>query len=91
MSALVVLLVVTIAVYSNEARKEIYFLCGNFSQGVSEASVLKQLSTVNLSQFKVVDTASGRRIELKSTINFGLYKCIIEIDSNGMVKGAGIE
>jgi len=90
-SALLVLVVVTIAAYSNEARKEIYFLCGNFSNGVSEASVLKQLNTVSLSQFKVVETTSGKRIELESAINFGLYQCIIELDSDGNVTRADIE
>ena len=31
--------------YWNEARKEVIFLCGNFTKGVSQSSVIKQLQT----------------------------------------------
>ncbi|GAA6185984.1 hypothetical protein NBRC116595_32340 [Aliiglaciecola sp. NS0011-25] len=79
------------AFYWNEARKEVVFLCANFSQGVSKTSVLRQLKTVNLSSFTMQKTTSGDLIVLSSVFNFEIYQCVIEIDSNGQVHRAQIK
>ena len=39
--------------YANEARKEIYYLCGNFTTGTTYSSVIRRLDTINLSEYKV--------------------------------------
>lgn len=79
------------AVYWNEARKEIVYLCGNFSEGVSLASVTGQLNTGMYSKYRILELSTGSRVELDSSLNFGLYKCIIELDEYDRVKQAGVE
>ena len=39
--------------FASEARKEVYYLCGNFNKGTAYSSVIRQLNTVNLSEYKV--------------------------------------
>lgn len=75
----------------NEARKEVAYLCGNFSKGASQASVLKQLGTANFSKYKVVEMSAGRQIEFDSILNYGFYKCLIEPNADGKVEKAVIE
>ena len=50
--ALLLLLVGTYTFFSLAARNEIYFLCGNFKSGVTYSSVVRQLETVKLSDYK---------------------------------------
>jgi hypothetical protein len=77
--------------YWNEARKEVVFLCGNFTAGVSRASVVEQLATVNLSTVSVVALPAGSRIELSSPLNFRLYRCVIDFDASDTVIQAGLK
>jgi len=77
--------------YWNEARKEVVFLCGNFTSGVSRASVVEQLDSVELSVVKTTALSSGSRIELSSPLNFGLYRCVIDLDASDTVVQAGLE
>ena len=79
------------AFYWNEARNEVVFLCGNFSNGVSQKSVLKQLDTGNFIQYDVHSKDSGSEIVSKSKINFGLYRCVIRLDGDGNVISAEIQ
>jgi hypothetical protein len=44
------------AFFALSARNEIYYLCGNFKSGVSYSSVVRQLDTANLSDYKVEET-----------------------------------
>lgn len=90
-SILLFLMAGTAAVYWNEARKEVIYLCGNFKKGGTQSSVLKQLDTANLSSYRIIDTPAGKRIEFDSILNAGFYRCIIEINADGKVKGASIE
>lgn len=69
--------------YTNEARKEVVFLCGNFTPGVSEASVLTQLETINFSRYEVVKAANASAVI--HTALRGWYRCRITIDANGLV------
>ena len=50
------------AFFWNEARNEVVYLCGNFTEGVSGRSVLTQLDTAELSEYRVMETAGGTRI-----------------------------
>lgn len=64
--------------YSNEARKEVYFLCGNYGAGDSLEDVVKQLNTINLSEYTVENLEQGKRITHSSKLNFHLISCSIQ-------------
>jgi len=85
------LIIGTTAFYWNEAKKEVTYLCGNFKEGITQSSVLRQLDTANLSSYRITYTPTGKRIEFDSILNARFYRCIIEINAEGNVKGAGIE
>ncbi len=53
--------------FINEARKEIYFLCGNFSKDKPLGSVIEQLSTVKFSQFKILTLSNYKILRPEST------------------------
>ena len=86
-----IVILVMIAIYWNEARKEVVFLCGNFVQGVSEHSVGKQLDTGNLLRYRTEPTPFGKLIKVDSLYSFRLYTCTIDIDANGIVQRAQLE
>jgi len=73
------------AFFWNESRKEIVFLCGNFKKGVSEQSVRSQLDTGKLLRYHTEMSPLGKRIIVDSPYNFYMYKCIVDIDTNGLV------
>ena len=73
---------------SNEARKEIYYLCGNFNKGVSYSNVTRQLDTISLSRYKINDLGINKQIVQSSNINFHFFKCTINFDKNGKVISA---
>ncbi len=75
----------------NEARNEVVYLCGNFTEGVSKRSVLTQLDTAELSEYRVMETAGGTRIEFDSALNLRLHTCVIQLDPDGVVVVAGVE
>ena len=75
----------TVAILWNSAREEIFFLCGNFSEGVEKASVVRQLDTANLSSYEQIATEYGSEIVFSSKLNLGVHRCFIEFDSNNRV------
>lgn len=77
--------------YWNEARKEVVFLCGNFVDGTSEESVLRQLNTGNFLRYHTENFSSGKRIIVDSPYNLSMYKCIIDFDMDGKVTGRHLE
>ena len=83
--------VVVGAVYANEARKEVVFLCGNFRAGVPETSVRRQLETGHFLRYRTEDGPAGRRIVADSPLTLGLYRCVVGIDSSGTVRAARLE
>jgi len=86
--SIVFILVTCLTVYIvlwNIARDEIYYLCGNFSEGVELASVISQLETANLSSYVKTEDKFGSKISFSSKLNFSIYQCSIEIDKNGEV------
>lgn len=64
--------------FANEARKEIYYLCGSFGKGTAYSSVIRQLNTVNLSEYKVENLPQGKRVIHSSVLHFHLLSCDIE-------------
>lgn len=73
---------------SNEARKEVYYLCGNFSQGVAYSSVIRQLDTIRLSEYSIEESPSGKRVVHSSWLNFHLVHCDIQFNNDGVVTSA---
>nr|WP_136252582.1 hypothetical protein [Ningiella ruwaisensis] len=70
---------------ANEARKEVYFLCGNFVAGTRLDDVQRQLNTINISryeQFKDAKTGQISLIHHSSALNFHLFVCEIKFDDN---------
>ena len=66
--------------FANEARKEVYYLCGNVSKGTAYSSVIRQLNTVNLSEYKVQNLQQGKRVSHSSALHFHLLSCDIEFN-----------
>ncbi len=66
--------------FVNEARKEVYFLCGNFGAGDSFSRVVRQLDTVNLSQYSIEEAEQGKRIIHSSKLNLHMVSCNIELN-----------
>lgn len=64
------------------ARDEIYYLCGNFKQGVSYASVVRQLETSSLSDYLREDVETGIRIVHSSVFHLHAVKCTVGFDAN---------
>ncbi|MDA8814711.1 hypothetical protein N9N48_03485 [Luminiphilus sp.] len=64
------------------ARDEVYYLCGNFKQGVSYLSVVRQLETSSLSDYLREDGETGVRIVHSSALHFHSIQCTILFDAN---------
>ncbi|TLU61995.1 hypothetical protein FE810_13135 [Thalassotalea litorea] len=86
---LIALVFVTIGgVYLKIAKDEIFYLCGNFSAGVDKSSVIRQLETANLSNYKHTNHDQGSNIVLSSKLFFVTNQCIIELDTRDKVVSA---
>lgn len=79
------------AFFWNEARKEVVFLCGNFTHGVSEESVVRQLDTGHFLRQTREAGSNGTRIFVDSAWNFGVYRSVIELGEDGLVEWARVE
>ncbi|WP_133406543.1 hypothetical protein [Parashewanella tropica] len=74
--------------FSNEARKEIKYLCGNFDKGDSLSNVTRQLNTINLSQYRVANLGAGKQITHSSWLHLNLLSCEIEFNPQNVVVSA---
>jgi hypothetical protein len=84
-------LVVSILIYGffvNEARKEVFYLCGNFASGVSMKSVTRQLDTATFSDYKVKKNGEGEAILFSSALNFRVFQCSIQFNQERVVTHA---
>ena len=72
----------------NEARKEVYYLCGNFAQGHELKQVTEQLNTINLSQYSISNNQDMLQIVHSSQLNFNMFSCTINFDKNHVVSSA---
>ena len=75
----------------NEARKEVVFLCGNFTAGVTLDSVENQLATGHFLRYRREPAVMGSRVVVDSAFTLGAHRCIIELDSGGVVRRARVE
>jgi hypothetical protein len=86
--ALLLLLVGTYTFFSLAARNEIYFLCGNFKSGVTYSSVVRQLETVKLSDYKFETSKQGKRVIHSSALHLNLIRCEITFAEDDKVSRA---
>jgi hypothetical protein len=86
------LLLLTVYVFiANEARKEVYFLCGNFTQGVALKDVTRQLDTATFSSYSKEFIGTGELIVFSSPVNFHYFQCNIEINNDELVVSASYQ
>ena len=74
--------------FALSARNEIYYLCGNFKPGVSYSSVVRQLATANLSDYKVEKSEQGKRVTYSSVLHLNLVRCEITFAEDEKVSHA---
>lgn len=74
--------------YALLARNEIYYLCGNFTSGVSHSSVVRQLETANLSDYKSETSEHGKRVTQSSALHLNLVRCEITLAEDNTVSRA---
>ena len=74
--------------FALSARNEIYYLCGNFKSGVSYSSVVRQLDTTNLSNYKIEKSEQGKRVTHSSALHLNLVRCEITFDEDEKVSRA---
>jgi hypothetical protein len=91
LTAIVTVLALGAAFFWNEARKEVVFLCGNFTAGVSQGSVLEQLQTGSFLSYQIERHATGSRISAHSLFGIGGTQCVVEFDQEDRVIHAVIE
>ncbi|GGW79516.1 hypothetical protein [Alteromonas halophila] len=60
-----------------EAKKEVMYLCGNFSPGVTKKSVFRQLDTANLLTYDTRFTANGSTTIARSPLHLDGLHCRI--------------
>ncbi|MEW6999356.1 hypothetical protein AADZ86_16845 [Colwelliaceae bacterium BS250] len=82
-------LITTAANFWKIAKDEIFYLCGNFSSGVTKLSVVRQLETANLSSYTYTANENGSIIVFSSRLYFVTNQCIIELDKSEKVVLAG--
>lgn len=82
------LLTVITALSWKIVHDEVYFLCGNFSKGVERESVIRQLNTATMSDYKQMNLSNGSMILFSSSLNLHYYQCRIEFNENDKVSQA---
>jgi hypothetical protein len=93
-TVLVILGIVTLAAVGsvwNEARKEVVFLCANFTPGVPEESVIRQLETGHFLRYRDNGRKDGAQIIVDSAYTLGVYNCVIDLDTERVVVRARVE
>lgn len=84
-------LLIAATVYALEARKEVIYLCDNFTPGVSKSSVERQLNTTNLLVWDSTFLANGSRTVAYSPLNFGYIHCRVEFNRQDTVVFSVVE
>ena len=88
LAGLFLLMVGTYAFFALSAMNEIYYLCGNFKSGVSYSSVVRQLDTANLSDYKIEKSEQGKRVTYSSALHLNLVRCEITFAEDEKVSHA---
>jgi len=78
-------LLITTTFYWIEARKEVIYLCDNFTPGVSKKSVLRQLGTAELLLWDTTFIANGSKIKAYSPLHLGYMQCSVEFNKQDIV------
>ena len=86
--SLILFLLAIYVFFALSARNEIYYLCGNFKSGVSYSSVVRQLDTTNLSNYKIEKSEQGKRVTHSSALHLNLVRCEITFDEDEKVSHA---
>lgn len=76
------------AFFAISARNEIYYLCGNFKVGISYSSVVRQLDTANVSNYKIEKSEQGKRVTHSSALHLNLVRCEITFAEDEKVRHA---
>lgn len=72
----------------NESRKEIVYLCANFSEGTEKESVLRQLNTGTWLTVEIFDKPDGSHLNATSAYNLFMYTCSIDFNLDDVVLSA---
>ena len=67
---------------ANEARKEIYYLCGNFGTLDTLSNVVRQLDTSTFSSYTLNKQASKTELKHSSMMLLNFKSCNVTFDSN---------
>lgn len=73
------------AVFWKIGKDEVFYLCGNFSTGVTKSSVIRQLRTADLSHYVLSLNEGGSTIVFSSRLPFVSNQCVIELDKSEKV------
>ena len=76
-------LAVTYIFFAWAARNEIFYLCGNFKEGVSYANVVRQMETSNLSVLATETSDFTPYISQASPLHLYILECRVEFDTPG--------
>lgn len=87
-SAVALLIVVTFM--WSEAKKEVIYLCGNFTQGTTVGSVVTQLDTANYLTYEREFTPNGSTMRVSSPLHLGGIHCRIILTANQRVADARV-
>ncbi len=77
--------IITGAIFWKIAKDEIFYLCSNFSAGVTKSIVIRQLNTANLSSYMNTSNDSGSTIVFSSKVYFVSNQCVIKLDESEKV------
>lgn len=85
-----VILLLTTAIYWREARNEVLFLCGNFGPGVTVESVERQLQTATFLNYELNTVENARQLIAISQFPLVSDRCVVQLQK-GLVTKAFVE
>jgi hypothetical protein len=91
MVPLAVIVIAATAFIWDQSRMEIVYLCGNFTPGVTKQSVTRQLDTGQFLRYRNEQLSGGSSITSDSAFTLGVYRCVIEFDTNDRVLIARVD
>ena len=82
---LLCILIVTVvyAFFANEARKEIYYLCGNFGTASTIDDVKRQLDTSTFSSYIIDEQNNVTQIKHSSMLLLNFKSCTVSFENKG--------
>ena len=89
--AISILALASFSFFANEARKEIYYLCGNFKPNMIYADITRQLDTANLSGYTIETIDSGKLVRHSSSLHFHLLRCNMNFNTEDVLLSANYD